>query len=68
MRTRRASRGQALADEFNRLQKAFEERNPEIAEALKVMNMSLTQYIAALGYMRLPGFTGGASDHCAPIA
>ena len=56
-----------LARELERLQQEFEVRNPELAEAMKVMNVSLSQYLTALGYLRLPAQPVGASDHTTPL-
>lgn len=56
-----------LVREFERLQAEFEAKNPELAEAMKVMNMSLTEYLAALHYMREGGQLGGSSDHAIPL-
>ena len=52
-----------LAKELERLQQEFQRQHPEIAEALRVMNTSFEQYLAALGYLRASAIPVGASDH-----
>ena len=59
---------QNLAQELERLQREFEQQNPDLAEAMKVMNISLTEYLTALSYMRQGGQFGTASDFSIPLA
>ncbi len=68
MVTRRQTRGEVLAEELRRLQTEFKSKYPEIAEALEVMDISLAEYLAALGYLRDPEQSGGASDECILVA
>ena len=55
------------AQEFERIQREFETQNPDLAEAIKVMNMSLPDYLAALSY-RQGAEIGAASEHSTPLA
>lgn len=49
----------ATSDQMNKQIAAFEQANPQIAEALKVMNMSVTDYLRAMASMKGPKTASG---------
>lgn len=67
MEEKTLTKSDALVAEFERLRVEFERSNPELAEAMKVMNMSLAEYLSALHYMREGGQLGTSSDHAIPL-
>lgn len=62
MKARQNNQAALLAREFKRLQREFRRQNPEVAEAMKVMDISMAEYLTASGYLREPAQVSSSDE------